>query len=60
MSNNRISTHIQNPVKISKMECLTKWANSFQPLFFAKHSILDVWQGSEYASGLLKLLCHGS
>ena len=27
---------------------------------FAKHSILDVWQGSEYASGLLMLLCHGS
>ena len=25
-----------------------------------KHSILDVWQGSDYASGLLKLLCCGS
>ena len=27
---------------------------------FAKQSILDVWQGSEYASGLLKLFCPGS
>ena len=27
---------------------------------FAKHSILDVWEGSEYASGLLKLFCHDS
>ena len=26
----------------------------------AKHSILDVWQGSDYTSRLLKLLCHGS
>ena len=25
-----------------------------------KHSILDVWQGSDYSSGLLKLLCHSS
>ena len=25
----------------------------------AKHSMLDVWQGFDYASGLLKLLCHG-
>ena len=25
-----------------------------------KHSILDVWQGSEYASGLFKLFCHHS
>ena len=33
----------------------------FQPLtIFTKHSILDIWQGSEYASGLLKLLCRDS
>ena len=25
---------------------------------FAKHSMLDVWQSSKYASGLLKLFCH--
>ena len=32
------------------MECLTKKVNDFQPLtIFAKNSILDVWQGSEYA-----------
>ena len=35
--------------------------SSFQPLTtFAKYSILDVWQGSKYASGLLKLICNGS
>ena len=27
---------------------------------FAKHSISDVWQGSEYAFGLRKLFCRGS
>ena len=27
---------------------------------FGKHFILDVWQGSEYASGLFKLFCRGS
>ena len=33
----------------------------FYPLTIsAKHSILDVWQGSDCASGLLKLLCCGS
>ena len=39
------------------MECFTKKSSLF---VFAKHSILDVWQGSECASGLLKLFCHGS
>ena len=43
------------------MESLTKKVNGFQTLtIFAKHSILDVGQGSEYASGLLKLLCRGT
>ena len=27
---------------------------------FAKNSILDIWQGSEYTSGLRKLTCRGS
>ena len=27
---------------------------------FAKNSILDIWQGAEYASGLRKLTCRGS
>ena len=27
---------------------------------FAKNLILDVWQGSEYTSGYIKLLCQGS
>ena len=40
------------------MECFTK--NGFDPLIIVKHSILHVWQGSDYASGLLKLFCHGS
>ena len=43
------------------MECLTKNGNSFQPLTtFSKYSILDVWQGYEYASALLKLFRRGS
>ena len=29
-------------------------------IIFAKQSILYVWQGCEYASGLLKLFCPGS
>ena len=40
----------------SKMKCLTKKVNSFYPMtIFAKNSILDASQCSEYASGLLKL-----
>ena len=27
---------------------------------FTNYSILDIRQGSEYASGLFELLCHGS
>ena len=35
----------------SKVEFFGDVVNSFQPLtIFAKRSILDVWQGSEYAS----------
>ena len=35
--------------------------NDLKPFtIFAKHSILDVWQDSEYSSGLLKLFCPGS
>ena len=43
------------------MKSLAKKVNGFKPLtIFTKHSILDVWQGSEFISGLLKLLCHDS
>ena len=28
-------------------------------IIFTKYSILDVWHGSEYTSGLLKLFCRG-
>ena len=34
------------------MECFTK-----RVIIFTKHSILDVWHGSEYTSGFLKLFC---
>ena len=38
---------------MSKMEHFAKIGNGFYPLtIFAKRSILDIWQGSEYASGL--------
>ena len=44
-----------------KIEYFTKKVKSFKPLtFFCKHFILDIWHGSEYTSGLLKLLCCGS
>ena len=37
----------------SKMECFAKIVNSWKLLtFFVKHAILDVWQGSEYASAI--------
>ena len=29
-------------------------------IVFAKYSILNAWQGSEYASGWLKMFCYGS
>ena len=38
------------PCKIYEMQLLAKIINSFQPLtIFATVTILDVWQGSEYA-----------
>ena len=52
----RLQMHIQNPVKH-----LNKKVNGFYAMTIStKHSILDVWQSSDYAAGLLKLLCHGS
>ena len=45
----------------SQMKCLTKKLKDFQPLtIFAKNFILDILQGSEYASGLLKLTSRSS
>ena len=50
--NNRLQRRIQTP----EVECFTKKVSDFKPLIvFVKHPILDVWQGSEYASGLLKI-----
>ena len=41
------------PFKASKMKLFVKIVNDFQSLtIFAKSSILDVWQGYEYASVL--------
>ena len=46
------------PCQASKMERFAKQVNVFQPLtFFAKRSILNVWQGSEYASIIDKRAC---
>ena len=43
---------------MSKMECFTKLVYSFSSLtIFTKHAMLDVWQGSDYDSGLLQLFC---
>ena len=43
--------HIQNPVKRLRCSFLQKWltAKKRYLFVFAKSSILDVWQGSEYA-----------
>ena len=61
--NCRLQRQIQNSVKNLRWSALQEYLtafNDFQLLtIFAKHSILDVWQGSEYASGLLKLFCPG-
>ena len=38
------------PYQTSKMERFARVVNAFKPLtIFAERSILDVWQGSEYA-----------
>ena len=38
------------PYQISEMELFTTEVNGIQPLaMFAKSSILDIWQASEYA-----------
>ena len=42
---------IPSPVNHPKMQIFVKVVNDFQSsTVFAKSSILDVWQGSEYAS----------
>ena len=41
------------------MDCFAKIVNVFQVLnIFAKGSILDVWQGSEYTFGFQRFLVH--
>ena len=55
--------HIQKePCQTSKMECLTKKKTAFScGLFLQKNYILNVSQGSECASGILKLFSsHGA
>ena len=46
----RLQRRIQDAVKHIRWSILQK-----KLINFRKHSILDVWHGSEYASGLLKL-----
>ena len=47
-----VSEAYSEPSQTSKIELFEKVVNGFQPLtIFEKSSILDVWQGSEYASG---------
>ena len=42
------------PCQVSKLERFPKKVNGWKRLtIFAKHSILDVWQGSEYAFGMI-------
>ena len=44
------------PCQISKMECFARIFISFQPLTcFAKRSVLDIQQRSEYASGIASI-----
>ena len=41
------------PCQASKIECFPKRVNRWKPLTsFSKHCILNVWQGSEHASGV--------
>ena len=49
----QLQRRIQNPVQMSKMERFVKIVNYWKLLtIFAKHSILEVWKISEYASEL--------
>ena len=42
----------------SKMKLFVNMVNDYKPLnIFAKSSMLDVWQGSEYASGIHLVSC---
>ena len=54
-----ITQAYSEPCQTSKIERFAKIVNVFQPLTtFAKRTILDVWQGSEYPSELVYLLWH--
>ena len=48
-----LKRHILNPIKHLRWKLMA----FSHCLFSQKNSILDVWQGSEYASALLMLLC---
>ena len=49
----RIQRHIQNPVKRLRWIFLRKYVTTFNA--FEKSAIEDVWQGSEYTSGICPL-----
>ena len=45
------------PCQVSKMEFSVKIVNNLKLLtIFAKNSILDIWQGSEYSFGWLGII----
>ena len=48
----RLQRHIQNSFKHLRWSVLKK--------IYLRNTILDVWHGFEYTSGLHKLFCHGS
>ena len=46
-----VESRIQNPMKYLRRSLSAEIVNGFQTLtIFAKGSVLDVWQGSAYAS----------
>ena len=49
----QITDAYSEPCQTSKMEYLLKKNSPYTLTIFAKHSILDVWQMSEYTSVLL-------
>ena len=52
----RLQRHIQNSVKQLRWNVYKNSLQLWAADYFCKDSILYVWQGSEYASGLLALL----
>ena len=55
---NKVALQDSEPCQTSKMKLFGKIVQAFQPSnIFAKSFILDVWHGSEYASGTVIIFC---